>query len=147
MIPVNTLLGMPLLSCLYSFYCDCALPSRRIYPGVVWRIESDLLNVPVTLLINRDAWDEVALLQGCADQFLGWCGRKENIQSSHPRRMDMLSTNDDSDPRAAYTRQMENGLDVRMAILARVLGKSRWSVDDVWSIETRMLVMAIVILL
>lgn len=33
-----------------------------------------------------------------------------------------LSAEVDSDPRAAYFRQMENGMYVRMAILASVLG-------------------------
>ena len=43
----------------------------------------------------------------------------------HPLpRVDEISTDVDSDPRAAYFRQMENGLYVRMAILALVLGKS-----------------------
>lgn len=43
----------------------------------------------------------------------------------HPLpRVDEISTEVDSDPRAAYFRQMENGLYVRMAILALVLGKT-----------------------
>ena len=41
----------------------------------------------------------------------------------HPLpRVDEISTEVDSDPRAAYFRQMENGMYVRMAILALVLG-------------------------
>lgn len=43
----------------------------------------------------------------------------------HPLpRVDEISTDFDTDPRAAYFRQMENGLYVRMALLALVLGKS-----------------------
>lgn len=41
----------------------------------------------------------------------------------HPLpRVDEISTDIDSDPRAAYFRQMENGMFVRMALLALVLG-------------------------
>jgi aspartate carbamoyltransferase catalytic subunit len=43
----------------------------------------------------------------------------------HPLpRVDEITTNVDSDPRAAYFRQMENGMYVRMALLALVLGKA-----------------------
>ena len=44
----------------------------------------------------------------------------------HPLpRVDEITTEVDSDPRAAYFRQMENGMYVRMALLALVLGKSQ----------------------
>jgi len=43
----------------------------------------------------------------------------------HPLpRVDEISTDVDSDPRAAYFRQMENGMYVRMALLALVMGKA-----------------------
>jgi aspartate carbamoyltransferase catalytic subunit len=43
----------------------------------------------------------------------------------HPLpRVDEITTDVDSDPRAAYFRQMENGMYVRMALLALVLGKA-----------------------
>ena len=42
----------------------------------------------------------------------------------HPLpRVDEISTDVDSDPRAAYFRQMENGMFVRMALLSLVMGK------------------------
>lgn len=42
----------------------------------------------------------------------------------HPLpRVDEIATDVDSDPRAAYFRQMENGMFVRMGLLALVLGK------------------------
>ena len=42
----------------------------------------------------------------------------------HPLpRVDEISPEVDTDPRAAYFRQMENGMFVRMAILALILGK------------------------
>jgi carbamoyl-phosphate synthase/aspartate carbamoyltransferase/dihydroorotase len=48
-----------------------------------------------------------------------------NMIVMHPLpRVDEISTDFDNDPRAAYFRQMENGLYVRMALLALVLGKS-----------------------
>ena len=41
----------------------------------------------------------------------------------HPLpRVDEISTNVDNDPRAAYFRQMENGMFTRMAIVALVTG-------------------------
>jgi len=41
----------------------------------------------------------------------------------HPLpRVDEIAIEVDADPRAAYFRQMENGMYVRMAILALVLG-------------------------
>jgi aspartate carbamoyltransferase catalytic subunit len=43
----------------------------------------------------------------------------------HPLpRVDEIATDVDQDPRAAYFRQMENGMYVRMALLALVLGKA-----------------------
>ncbi len=50
---------------------------------------------------------------------------KENMIVMHPLpRVDEISTDVDADPRAAYFRQMEYGLYVRMALLAMVLGKA-----------------------
>jgi carbamoyl-phosphate synthase/aspartate carbamoyltransferase/dihydroorotase len=43
----------------------------------------------------------------------------------HPLpRVNEISTDVDSDPRAAYFRQMEYGMYARMAILSLLLGKS-----------------------
>mmetsp|Transcript_7441 Transcript_7441/g.18635 ORF Transcript_7441/g.18635 Transcript_7441/m.18635 type:complete len:333 (-) Transcript_7441:91-1089(-) len=43
----------------------------------------------------------------------------------HPLpRVDEITTEVDADPRAAYFRQMENGMYVRMALLALIMGKS-----------------------
>lgn len=50
---------------------------------------------------------------------------KERMIVMHPLpRVSEISTEVDSDPRAAYFRQMEYGLYVRMALLAMVLGKA-----------------------
>ena len=49
----------------------------------------------------------------------------EDMIVLHPLpRVDEISTEVDSDPRAAYFRQMENGMFVRMALLVLVMGKS-----------------------
>jgi hypothetical protein len=96
------------LSCVHSFYYDCSLASRRNDPVLYVGCSTVFcwLNVPVTPIIN------------------GW-QRRSRCPPSPPPKMDEFGTNDDSDPRAAYCRQMENCLDVRMAILALVLGKER----------------------
>jgi aspartate carbamoyltransferase len=50
---------------------------------------------------------------------------KERMIVMHPLpRVNEISTEVDADPRAAYFRQMEYGLYVRMALLAMVLGKA-----------------------
>lgn len=47
----------------------------------------------------------------------------ERMIVMHPLpRVDEIATEVDSDPRACYFRQMENGMYVRMSILALVLG-------------------------
>lgn len=48
---------------------------------------------------------------------------KENMIVMHPLpRVDEISAEVDLDPRAAYFRQMENGMYVRMALLSMLLG-------------------------
>jgi len=50
---------------------------------------------------------------------------KENMVVMHPLpRVGEISYAVDQDPRAAYFRQMENGMFIRMALLAAVLGKA-----------------------
>jgi carbamoyl-phosphate synthase/aspartate carbamoyltransferase/dihydroorotase len=50
---------------------------------------------------------------------------KDEMIVMHPLpRVNEISTDFDNDPRAAYFRQMEYGLYVRMALLAMVLGKA-----------------------
>jgi len=49
---------------------------------------------------------------------------KRRMVVMHPLpRVGEIQQSVDSDPRAAYFRQMENGMYVRMALLAAVLGK------------------------
>ena len=48
---------------------------------------------------------------------------KPDMRVLHPLpRVDEIATEVDSDPRATYFEQMENGMYVRMALLALVLG-------------------------
>jgi aspartate carbamoyltransferase catalytic subunit len=50
---------------------------------------------------------------------------KEKTIIMHPLpRVSEISYALDDDPRAAYFRQMENGMYIRMALLAAVLGKA-----------------------
>ncbi|HET6266071.1 MAG TPA: aspartate carbamoyltransferase, partial [Acidobacteriota bacterium] len=50
---------------------------------------------------------------------------KSQMVLMHPLpRVNEIAVEVDSDPRAAYFRQMEYGLYVRMALLAMVLGKA-----------------------
>jgi aspartate carbamoyltransferase catalytic subunit len=50
---------------------------------------------------------------------------KERMALMHPLpRVGEISYGVDGDPRAAYFRQMENGMFIRMALLAAVLGKA-----------------------
>jgi len=50
---------------------------------------------------------------------------KDDMIIMHPLpRVGEISMDVDNDPRAAYFRQMEYGLYVRMALLAMVLGKA-----------------------
>jgi aspartate carbamoyltransferase catalytic subunit len=49
---------------------------------------------------------------------------KDKMVVMHPLpRVGEISYGIDEDPRAAYFRQMENGMYIRMALLAAVLGK------------------------
>jgi aspartate carbamoyltransferase catalytic subunit len=49
----------------------------------------------------------------------------QDMIAMHPLpRINEIATDVDSDPRAAYFRQMENGMFVRMALLALIMGKA-----------------------
>ena len=50
---------------------------------------------------------------------------KKNMVLMHPLpRVGEITIEVDKDPRAAYFRQMRNGMYIRMALLAAVLGKA-----------------------
>ena len=71
-------------------------------------------------LLGEDLNSESKGLDNITPQIL--CKAKKSLRIMHPLpRVDEISVEIDSDPRAAYFRQMQNGLYVRMALLALVL--------------------------
>jgi len=71
----------------------------------------------------QEEYQAVAGLYRITPHTLTHC--KDNIIVMHPMpRVDEIDPAVDSDPRAAYFRQTENGLYVRMALLAMILGKA-----------------------
>jgi carbamoyl-phosphate synthase/aspartate carbamoyltransferase/dihydroorotase len=72
---------------------------------------------------NQDAYNEVKGSYVVDNELMS--AAPSDMIVMHPLpRVDEISTSVDSDPRAAYFRQMENGMFVRMALLALVLGKA-----------------------
>lgn len=68
-------------------------------------------------------YEEVRGLYVITPELMGQA--KEKMIVMHPLpRVGEISYGVDSDPRAAYFRQMENGMYIRMALLAAVLGKA-----------------------
>jgi aspartate carbamoyltransferase len=69
--------------------------------------------------------DYAAVARGCVIDNAVMARAPGRMVLMHPfPRVDEIATEVDADPRAAYFRQMENGLYVRMALLAMVLGKA-----------------------
>lgn len=84
-------------------------------------------NIPLYSRSYEDEFPHVAFL----NLFQGAYVVDMNLMKSAPSgmivmhplpRVDEIATEVDSDPRACYFRQMENGMFVRMAILALILG-------------------------
>lgn len=90
---------------------------------------SDVLYVTRVQKERFTSLAEYERLQGCyivSKALLEAEGAKAGLVVMHPLpRVGEISEDLDSDPRAAYFRQMQNGLYVRMALLALVLGKAR----------------------
>jgi carbamoyl-phosphate synthase/aspartate carbamoyltransferase/dihydroorotase len=56
---------------------------------------------------------------------------KQKMVVMHPLpRLDEISTDFDTDPRAAYFRQAENGVYVRMSVLALLLGRANLQIGQ-----------------
>ena len=69
------------------------------------------------------AYDQVKDLYVVDEELMAQA--KEKMVVMHPLpRVNEISYTVDDDPRAAYFRQMRNGMFIRMAILAAVLGKA-----------------------
>lgn len=69
------------------------------------------------------AYDQVKDLYVIDDNLMGLAKEKMVVMHPLPRVSEISYTVDD-DPRAAYFRQMRNGMFIRMALLAAVLGKA-----------------------
>lgn len=88
--------------------------------------ESDVLYVT---RVQKERFDDQAEYESVKDAFVitpeTLTHAKDRMIVMHPLpRVGEISMEVDSDPRAAYFRQMEYGLYVRMALLAMVLGKA-----------------------
>ncbi|MCA3013741.1 MAG: aspartate carbamoyltransferase, partial [Myxococcaceae bacterium] len=88
--------------------------------------QSDVLYVT---RVQKERFDDLALYESLKHAFIvtpeTMRAAKPKMALMHPLpRVGEISPDVDADPRAAYFRQMEYGLFVRMALLAMVLGKA-----------------------
>ncbi len=103
--------------------------------GVTWR-EADSLeailgqsDVLYVTRVQKERFEDEATYLGVKDAYVvtpeTLRGARDEMVLMHPfPRVGEISYEVDKDPRAAYFRQMENGMYVRMALLAMVLGKA-----------------------
>lgn len=88
--------------------------------------QSDVLYVT---RVQKERFEDLSLYESLKHAFIitpeTMKRAKQKMALMHPLpRVGEISTDVDADPRAAYFRQMEYGLYVRMALLAMVLGKA-----------------------
>jgi carbamoyl-phosphate synthase/aspartate carbamoyltransferase/dihydroorotase len=88
--------------------------------------ETDVLYVT---RVQKERFEDAALYEKVKDAFIispevMKAAKKEMIVLHPLPRVNEITMDFDADPRAAYFRQMEYGLFVRMALLAMVLGKA-----------------------
>jgi aspartate carbamoyltransferase catalytic subunit len=88
--------------------------------------ETDVLYVT---RVQKERFEDQAIYESVKSAFVidpdVMKSAKQNMIVMHPLpRVGEISVDFDDDPRAAYFRQMEYGLYVRMALLAMVLGKA-----------------------
>ena len=79
--------------------------------------------------VQKERFTDLAVYEAVRDHYVVdpelMSRAKEQMIVMHPLpRVNEISYAIDSDPRAAYFRQMRNGMYVRMALLAAVLGKA-----------------------
>jgi aspartate carbamoyltransferase catalytic subunit len=79
--------------------------------------------------VQKERFSDMAQYERLKDQYVVdeelMKRAKERMIVMHPLpRVNEISYNVDDDPRAAYFRQMRNGMYIRMALLAAVLGKA-----------------------
>jgi len=89
-------------------------------------VETDVLYVT---RVQKERFDDLDVYESVKGAFVitpeTLKAAKQDMVLMHPLpRVGEISLEVDSDPRAAYFRQMEYGLYVRMALLAMVLGKA-----------------------
>ncbi|KYQ96720.1 dihydroorotase [Tieghemostelium lacteum] len=89
----------------------------------------DSTNVLYVTRIQKERFQDLAEYDLVKDQFIitphTLTKALDNMIVMHPLpRVNEISPDVDSDPRAAYFRQMENGMYVRMALLASIFGKN-----------------------
>ncbi len=87
--------------------------------------ETDILYVT---RVQKERFDDLAHYEAVKDAFIispeTLKDAKQDMRVMHPLpRVNEITMEVDADPRAAYFRQMENGMYVRMALLYLVLGK------------------------
>jgi aspartate carbamoyltransferase catalytic subunit len=105
---------------------DCGKKVRETYD--VHEVIADVDVLYVTR-VQRERFADQAQYESVADYYVITPElmerAKERMIIMHPLpRVNEISYALDSDPRAAYFRQMENGMYIRMALLAAVLGKA-----------------------
>ena len=75
------------------------------------------------LIVDAAAYEYAAVAGSYVVDAAGLAAAKPDMLVMHPLpRVDEIATDVDADPRARYFEQMENGMFVRMALLALVLG-------------------------
>jgi aspartate carbamoyltransferase catalytic subunit len=109
--------------------CD-ALTSRGCKLFVHENLEDVLpgCDVLYATRVQKERFDDEKMYESVKDSYVitpeTMSRAKKNMVLMHPfPRVNEISFDIDSDPRAAYFRQMENGMYIRMALLAMVMGK------------------------
>jgi aspartate carbamoyltransferase len=107
------------------------LKSRNVEFSVHSRLEAVLPDTDVLYVtrVQKERFEDLALYESLKHAFVitpeVMKDAKPKMALMHPLpRVGEISPDVDADPRAAYFRQMEYGLFVRMAVLAMVLGKA-----------------------
>lgn len=102
------------------------IPQQQLHALDSVLAETDVLYVT---RVQKERFEDVSVYESVRNLFIitpeTMKGAKENMILMHPLpRVGEITMEVDEDPRAAYFRQVEYGLYVRMALLALVLGKA-----------------------
>jgi len=89
----------------------------------------DKADVLYVTRVQKERFDDLSRYEAVKDYYVitpeVMQRAKEGMALMHPLpRVGEISYDVDEDPRAAYFRQTENGMYIRMALLAAVLGKA-----------------------